>query len=406
MGVVFILLFTLAGAVVFRRPPHWCFAGGLLAALVGGWVTPAEAFSGFLNKAVLAVGCLYIVAAGVRYTGALDEFLGGLLEPPKSARFLPWVTAVSSVLNNTPVVGILIAPIEEWCRKSKASPGRLLLPLSYAASLGGMLTLFGTSTNLILSEMLTDTGASELGPFEIAKVGLPCALVGLLFLCFESKRVLPVREPGERPHEVGEGVKRTERAPWALGAVASMVVLTGLGVLPLLLSAPLTAGLMVLTGCCSWHQAAREVNWRVLLLMGSALGLAKAVEKSGLAAIMARGLVEAIQGGSTFLILAALYLVTWLLTEILTNAAAAAFMFPVAVGVAQTSALDLTSLTLLIMIAASASFATPFGNQTNLMVMESGGYEVEDYLALGLPLALLVGVTAVTTTWFLTTPGT
>ena len=148
------------------------------------------------------------------------------------------------------------------------------------------------------------------------------------------------------------------------------------------------------------------MNWRVLLLMGSALGLAKAVEKSGLASIMARGLVEAIQGGSTFLILAALYLVTWLLTEVLTNAAAAALMFPVAVGVAQTSALDLTSLTLLIMIAASASLATPFGNQTNLMVMESGGYEVEDYLALGLPLALLVGVTAVTTTWFLTTPGT
>lgn len=376
---------------------HWCFLAALVVSTALGFLTPGQALAGFVNAGVLAIGCLYVVAAGVRRSGALDRLLEAMLAERRRPGFLPWVAAVSSVVNNTPVVGLLLHPLQSWCRRHSVSPSKLLLPLSYAATFGGMLTLFGTSTNLVVNGLLVESGFPQLGVFEVSKVGLPCALVGVLFLVTASRHLLPPRD-GEAL--VAEEQARPQAAiMWpAVVLLVAMVALTTLSKLPILASTGLAAAGMVLVGCCTLREAWRAIDWRVLLLLASALGLARAAQNSGLPQWIV-GHSPLGRSGSTVLTLVTLYLVTWLLTEFLTNAAAAALVFPVVLSVAEQQHLQVVPLALLVMVAASSTFVTPYGNQTNLMVWRPGGYHLRDYLVMGLPLALITGVTAVGATW-------
>ncbi|MCA9781379.1 MAG: SLC13/DASS family transporter [Candidatus Eremiobacteraeota bacterium] len=394
-----ILILTLALPALTKVRPALSFLFGLLLTVGLGLLPPLDALRGFGNSAVISIACLYVVAAGVRHTGALDEFLDRLLKRPDSKKLLPWVTGVSSVINNTPVVGILIPPIQDWCRRSNASSSRLLLPLSYAASLGGMLTLFGTSTNLVVNELLMESGYPSLGVFEVARVGLPCAVVGLIFLLKVPSNWLPERTPGTTEVPDSQPVSKGPRTFWAIGLLVTMVVLAASGVLPLPVSAGITAVVMVATGCCTPKQALRSMDWSVLLLMSCALGLARAAQVNGLAGSMAESFSSE-HGTHLLLTIGGLYLLTWILTEFLTNAAAAALMYPVALEVSRQQGVDFLPLALMTMVAASSSFMTPYGNQTNLMVLNPGGYKVGDYVRLGFPLAFLVGVAGILVTYF------
>lgn len=195
-------------------PPDLLFLFGLLAVTAAGVITPEDALRGFANPVVITIGALFVVAAGLKSTGALDmigqRVLGAARDERGAlARMAAPIVGISAFLNNTPIVAMMVPIAIDWCRRRGLSPSRLLIPISYLAIIGGTCTLIGTSTNLLLNGMLAaeyqkrsqDSGADDplrqaLRPmhlFEIGYVGVPCAVAGSLVLVGFAYRLLPRR---------------------------------------------------------------------------------------------------------------------------------------------------------------------------------------------------------------------
>jgi len=181
-----------------------------------------------------------------------------------------------------------------------------------------------------------------------------------------------------------------EKAPLSLGILALMVAMNATGLVPLFVAALVAAGLMVATRCLTGTEARRSLDLQVLLTIGAAFGVGRALEVSGAATALGGGVVALGGGLGAVGVLAATYLATAVLTELVTNNAAAALMFPIAASAAEVAGVDLHTTALVVMVAASASFTTPIGYQTNLMVLGPGGYRFGDFVRFGLPLQLVV----------------
>lgn len=551
-----------------------------VAALTGSdrLPSPAELVAGFGNTALITVGLLFIVAAGLVHTGAMTLVTAPILGQPKGlfsaqTRLLLPVSGLSGFINNTPVVAMFLPVVDDLSRRSRLPPSRLFLPLSYASILGGLCTLIGTSTNLVVSGLVqanTDLGALDM--FDPLWVGLPVAIMGLTYILAMSPRLLrdkrstvsadddprrytaemlvqpdgplvgttiekaglrhlpdlflaeieregqflpavapteilqsndrlvfvgvldsvvdlhrirgiqpatdqvfklgepranrclveavvsnecplkgtSIREGGFRneynaaviavargAHQVkgkiGDIVlqagdtlllethpnfaerqrnardfylvsqvenstpRRHHKAGIALATLVGAVVLAATGVLTMLNAALLGAGVMVVTGCITANEAQRSIDWSVLVVIGAALGIGKALEASGTAAVVANGLID-LAGGHPWAVLLAVYAVTSLATNIITNNAAAVLVFPIAMAAAHKLGVNPMPFIIVLMIAASAAFVTPFGYQTNMMVYGPGGYHFADYLRFGLPLNFLLMAVAVALT--------
>jgi len=180
-----------------------------------------------------------------------------------------------------------------------------------------------------------------------------------------------------------------EKAWIAIGLLLVLVVVAGFEWLPMVHAGLIAAGGMLLTGCCNTTDARRSIDWEVLVTIAAALGIGETMRSTGLAASIASGAVEAIGSEHPWLVLATVYATTMLLTELLSNNATAALMYPIAMATAKSLGLDYHPFLVAIMIAASCGFATPFGYQTNLMVYGPGGYRFTDFLKLGVPLDLV-----------------
>ena len=194
-----VTLATLGTLAFTRLAPDVVFAGALTVLLVAGVVPAGAALSGFANPGVITVAVLYVVVAGLRETGGVHWIGRHLLGRGRSltastARLTVPVAGISALLNNTPVVAMLIPAVRDWSRASGHPASKLMIPLSYAAILGGTITLIGTSTNLVVDGLLRADGQRGLGVLEIAWVGLPTAVVGLAFLIAVAPRLLPDRE--------------------------------------------------------------------------------------------------------------------------------------------------------------------------------------------------------------------
>ncbi len=575
------VIVAIAGALLRDLArPDLIFLGGLGVLLLADVVTPQEAFAGFSNPAVLTVGALFVVAAGVQQTGALG-FLDRILFAPSTRlqRALPRImlpTAfLSAFLNNTPVVAMLTPRVQQWARRTGLPASKLLIPLSYAAIVGGMVTLIGTSTNIIVSGLLVEAGFPAMGLFDLTWVGVPAVLSVVGYFALVGHRLLPdrgagppifedglkeclfevrvgasspmagqtVEEAGLRnlgdaflvhlrrrerlvpasPQEVLEpgdvltftgnaamldqlmqqpglernvsaietdafetlplfeavvadtsslvgkslrqvqfrerygGVvlaiqRRHERLSGPLGrlpihagdlllieardgfdqrwnanrdafylvaarrptptkppsrkaAVAllilgAMIVLMTTRLVPLVTAAFVAALTMIVTQCLSTSQASRAVNLQVLVVIAAALGLGHAVAQTGLSEVLAQGLLT-LAGLGTVAAMVGLYLTTNVLTELITHKAAAVLMLPVALAMAVELGVEPKAFALVVAVAAAASFMTPIGYQTNLMVMAAGGYRPRDYLKVGLPVSLLVMTVATIMIFFI-----
>jgi di/tricarboxylate transporter len=196
-----VLALMLLALVRNLLPPDVTFMGGLVLVAALGIVTPAEAFHGLSNPGLVTVGALFIVAAGLRETGALHVAVSRLLGSETTlrvalARLLFPAAGMSAFMNNTPIVAMLLPEVLSWCRKWGIAPSKMLIPLSYATILGGMCTLIGTSTNIVISGMMVES-ADHLAPFsmfELAIVGVPAVLVGVTVILFVGMKLLPGRK--------------------------------------------------------------------------------------------------------------------------------------------------------------------------------------------------------------------
>ncbi|WP_020402550.1 SLC13 family permease [Gracilimonas tropica] len=548
---------------------------GLAVLFISGIIPADEALSGFSNEGMLTVAALYIVAAGLKETGAIQfivQRVMGNVKTVKNAqlRIMSPVMVMSAFLNNTPIVASFIPALERWSRISQIPVSKILIPLSYAAILGGTCTLIGTSTNLIINGlMIQEASVRSIGILEPALIGIPCAIAGFIYLLIFGDRLLPERgssmdtfkdpreytiemiveegsalsgktiedaglrnlpglflieiqrngrtipavgpyeklrskdrliftgivdsiidlqqmtglEPatnqvfkldaprnerkmieavvsrsnpllgntikggefrnrydavvlavsrsGERINDkVGDITLRsgdvllleahpnfvnryrnsndfflvssiedsspvTYEKAWIAGlSLTAMVVLAATGVMSMLQAAILAGGLLLITKCFRYSTALESVDWRVLIAIASALGLGSALEYTGVAEHLATNLL-AFAGDDPIFALFLTYLATWLLTEMITNNAAAVLIFPIAFSLAQSMGVDFMPFAMVMIIAASSSFSTPIGYQTNLMVYGPGGYKFTDFAKIGLPLNLIVAIIAV-----------
>jgi di/tricarboxylate transporter len=197
-----ITLFVLAGllyGLIKDRPADVMFVGAIVLLAAFGVIAPEDAFSGFANSAMLIVGALFVVAAGLRETGVMEyigeHFLGHVKTEARALFYMAVVLIPSAmVLNNTPKVALLVPVLIAWCRKRRVSPSRLLMPLSFLSILGGTCSLIGTSTNLVVQGMLLKSQLKPMGFFEIGWVGMPCALLGATYLLTVGRKLLPDRK--------------------------------------------------------------------------------------------------------------------------------------------------------------------------------------------------------------------
>lgn len=562
----------------------------LLALVFTGVVPVKKALEGFANETIITLGALFVVAAGLQTTGAIETLNSLLLGRPKVGtpifRLIAPVAALSGFMNNTPLVAFFLPIFVATAKKIKVSPSQLLIPLSYASILGGTCTLIGTSTNLTVNSELLRRGDTGFGMFELSWVGVPVALVGLLYLSLFAKRLLPnktdlleyveahrreytaellvqstcpligktirqsglrelpglylyaIERNGERlspvsPKEkialgdllvfsgvistvvdlqkirglmpvdhhdsdmdgsgtgwslesmegvtptgpraaprsgtklcevvvapgsplVGRSVKEADfrsrynasiiavyragdklsqkigqiilapgdsllidaaedfpkrwrnsldfvlvsglddtapvdhrRAWMALGVFLAVVV--GMTIFSKMSAIVAVTGavVMLLTGCVNTRHAYRQIEISVLLLIAAALGVSSALDSSGAAEWIAGGLLGMVKSFGPIAVLAAVVLITGVLTELLSNNATAALMSVLVYAIAEQMNMDARPLLIAVTLTASYGFATPIGYQTNLMVLNPGGYRFKDYLRIGIPMDII-----------------
>ena len=563
IGLLTALLFNILSVEVL-------FVSVLVALVLAGVAEPGLLLSGFSNPALFTIAALYVVVGGLRDSGA-TQFLRRIALGKQQKgntvfyRILPVTTLLSAVMNNTPVVAMFTGLLQSIAKRFQLHLSSILLPLSYASILGGLCTLIGTSTNLVVDGQVKSLGLTGFDLLDMAYVGVPVALVGLFYLMVIAPRFIPQRqssteqfdnvreylvemviephselvkksiqeaglrnlpglflvevereaqvlsavrprtvlEAGDRlvfagtpdsvlelrnfqglvladdqrfklegnrsdrrlfeavispsnpmvgktirdmrfrhrysavvlsisrhghrlSQKLGEAVVQPgdtllieaqkgfllrfrsskdfllvskladsdktdeSKAKLALGIFASMVVLPLTDLMPIFHSSVTAAAAMLATRCISFEDAGKAIDYSVLLVIACAFSIGVAVQQVGLADIIAAHVIQ--YSVSPFVALVSIYISCMLLTEIMTNNAAALVMLPIAVSIAEGLQVNYQPFAIAIMISASASFITPTGYQTNLMVMGPGGYHFGDYVKVGFPLSLIVAL--------------
>ncbi len=584
IALVFILLVLTLACFVWEKFPPDLTALTLFLILIGCQLIPTEkALSVFSNPAPLTVGAMFVLSAALVKCGAVDR-LSALIE---SSSRLPYsvvilimvilVSTISAFINNTPVVVVFLPVILNLARKMNRAPSKFLIPLSYAAVLGGTCTLVGTSTNLVVNGIITGKGQPAFGMFELAWLGIPVTILGGLYLAIFGNRLLPVREmltsilsdeerreyiteayvqadspvlgktlveagftskrgvrvleivrdgialyfdpktaqlkAGDRlilscrpsgiantrrvqginltselnlgieqiaahegslveavvtPHSAllghtvrdvnfrqryrmvvialhrkGENVREqienlpieggyvllmmgTDQAIDALrdnddfvffdrarvptkpqtgkvllvvGVISAVIASAAMEWVPIEIGALTGCVIICLSRCLKTTEAYAAVDWNILFLIYGMLAMGMAMEYTGAAAWIAGHIVSAVQllvpaAHKGIIMLACIYLVTTVLTEILSNNAVAALMAPIAIGIGIKLGMDPRPFIIAVTFGASAAFATPIGYQTNTYVYGVGGYRFGDFLRIGLPLNALCFVVA------------
>lgn len=545
--------------------------------LISGVLTPKEAFEGFSNKGMLTIAVLFIVAYAAQVSGMMDTIFDRAMGKGDGLRrslfkMMVPLMGVSAFINNTPLVAMFTPYVRDWALKHNHPPSKFLIPLTYAISFGGLFTLIGTSTNLVVNGLLQQSAHVSLGMFELAWVGVPCGLAATTFMIGYGYRLLPnnrdlteefptvgreyllemkvqpsstlvgrsveqaglrnlenlflveiVRNgssvvpvkpsdiieaadrlvftgligaivqlqkiPGLVPfHETdfycemrksGEGriieavvspsspmlgktikegnfrsrydaavlavhrhgerilskigkivlkpgdtllllagdnflkiwnqsrdfyliskishvrVLDRKRSLITLIALFGMVSLSALGIMDIFVGAVMATILLLVTRCLTAVEARRALELNVLIVIAASFGISRAIEKTGVATFFAEKIVAALNPWGPVAVLAAIFLVTTIITEGITNNAAAALVFPIAMAAAAKLQMDPKPFAVAVAVAASASFVTTIGYQTNMMVSGPGRYKAVDFIRVGVPVKVIYATVAI-----------
>jgi di/tricarboxylate transporter len=395
--------------------------------LMTGVVRPVEVQAAFASPAIIALASLFVIAYAMELSGLLDTAIRKVVALCKRIGTAGlWILiglagSASAFLNNTPIVVLSAPVVRDVANSLGRSPKCYLIPLSYAAVLGGCCTLIGTSTNLLVNDMAMVAGQPRFGIFEISPAGLMVAAAGGLYLLLFSTRLVKAgdgkapmttgeaahtaenfREPGLAGGLIGSAepfAKQAELRPWAALTSSlvfvAVVALAALNVAPIAACAFAGAVLLILLRVITPNEAYSGLRPEVLMLIAGMVVLGIALDETGLAGSATAMLLGSMDGMSPLLALIILYGTTLFATEILSNATVAVLFTPIAVSMAEAFAVSPRPFLVAIMLAGSAAFATPFGYQTNVIVYQLGGYNYLDFVKVGIPLNLITWVVGV-----------
>jgi anion transporter len=326
------------------------------------------------------------------------------------------VVLISAFMNNTPVVIILTPVVISLAHRFKDYPSRYLIPLSFLAVLGGICTLIGTSTNILVDGIAQEYGQKPCSMFEITGAGAAMAAVGLVYLICAGPFLLPriaetvdekEKENRERysfhgrdmsflsfSRRADEIAKAGDKSLIAVLTLGFVILLASFNFLPIAGLAMVGALIVILTGCLTVEQAFKAIDWKIVFLIFGMIGISKALASSGVAEIAVHSLTDAVKDMGPLAVLVTVYLIATILTEVMSNNAVAVLLTPIVIGLAQSLGLDPRPFLVAVMFAASASFATPIGYQTNTYVYSAGNYRFRDFLKIGLPMNVLMLLTA------------
>lgn len=400
---------------------------GAALLLMTGVVRPVEVQAAFASPAIIALASLFVIAYAMELSGLLDtaiRMVVALCRRIGTAGL--WILiglagSASAFLNNTPIVVLSAPVVRDVANSLGRSPKCYLIPLSYAAVLGGCCTLIGTSTNLLVNDMASVAGQPRFGIFEITPAGLMVAAAGGLYLLLFSTRLVGSEE-GRKPAGAREAAHAAEsfREPGLAGgligsaepfarevklrawpATVSSLVFVGVVTLAALNIAPIAACafagavLLILLRVITANEAYSGLRPEVLMLIAGMVVLGIALDETGLASAATARLIGSMDGMSPLLALIIIYGATLFATEILSNATVAVLFTPIAVSIAEAFAVSPRPFLVAVMLAGSAAFATPFGYQTNVIVYQMGGYNYLDFVKVGIPLNLITWVVGV-----------
>ncbi len=493
--VLVALVGMLAALIMDKMRPGMILFSVVVLFLCTGILSPKEMLEGFSNKGMITVAMLFLVSEGIRQSGALTQVIKKLLPQEKTSvfkaqiRMLPSIAFISAFLNNTPIVVIFAPIIKRWASSVKLPATYFLIPLSYVTILGGICTLIGTSTNLVVHSMIQEAGLKGFSLLELGKVGVFIAIAGIIYLFLFSSKLLPSDRPETSGNEeeeqnstlhlveavigprfpginkrvgdfnfkrhYGAEIKELRRSghtytdlgnirfregdtlvvladdsfirTWgessvflmlangkdyepagkkkrwfALILLLIMIIGATIGELPaiqrllpegikldMFFFVSITTVIMAWTKIFPPQKYTKYISWDILITIACAFAISKAMENSGVADLLASYIIGLSHSHGPYVLLAAMFIITNIFTELITNNAAAALSFPLALSISQQLGVSPMPFFVVICMAASASFSTPIGYQTNLIVQGIGNYKFTDFVRIGLPLNII-----------------
>lgn len=371
--------------------------------VVTGVLDVGTAFAGFIDSNVILFVAMFIVGGALFETGMANKIGSLVTRFAKAERMLivaimVIVGVMSGVLSNTGTAAVLIPVVVGIAAKSGYRRSRFLMPLVFAAAMGGNLSLIGAPGNMIAQSALEKIGL-KFGFFEYAIVGLPILIVGILFYATVGYKLLPNREPQDQEDFYTE--KDFNQVPaWKQWTSLVILVMTLLAMIfedqigiKLCISGGIGALLLILTGVISEKEALKSIDLKTIFLFGGTLSLAAALEETGAGAMIADKVIGALGASpSPYMLTFVVFLLCCIMTNFMSNTATTALMVPICLSIAQGMGADPRAVLMACVIGGSCAYATPIGMPANTMVVGIGGYRFMDYVKAGLPLIFIATI--------------
>lgn len=383
---------------------HVAFFCTMAILCISGVLTIEETFAGYDTSSIITIGLLFPVIAGLRYTGALNWMVNHLMGQPKTyaraiVRLMIPVGFLSSFLSNTATTALFNDIVKNWAKKLGLAPSKLLIPLAYATSFGGVLTLIGTPGNLMIAGMYAKDSHETINIFAPFPVAICCLLASVTFIVL-FRRFLPTRTPAQS--ETDEMMEMEATSTSSKGKTyLSLAIMAGVLVVPALklMSLPqccmLACLLVVIFKCCTSEQALKEVDWTILVVFVGSMCIGTAIDKTGID----QKIIETIfslSGSSPLFTLILLSGTAMLCTEFISDTACAAMFYPITYQAATHLGVNPVPFLIVLMMSTSNNYATPIATPPNTLVYASGGYKFYDFARLGLPLKFINMAIAIT----------
>ncbi len=375
---------------------------GLVVTGVLDW---KDAFSGFIDSNVILFVAMFVVGGALFETGMANK-IGGLVtkfaktEKGLIIAIMLIVGLMSGVLSNTGTAAILIPVVIGIAAKSGFKRSRLLMPLVFAAAMGGNLSLIGAPGNMIGQSVLEEATGESFGFFEYAIVGLPILLVGILFYATIGFKLLPNHEVTEEGGTFDTEQDFSNVPKWKQILSLVILVATLLGMIfedqigiKLCVTGSIGALLLILTGVISEKDAIRSIDLKTIFLFGGTLSLASALKNTGAGEMIASTVMGLLgDNPSPLLLTFVVFIICCVLTNFMSNTATTALMAPICLAIAQGMGADPKAVLMACVIGGSCAYATPIGMPANTMVLGVGGYKFKDYVIAGLPMIIIATI--------------